>query len=168
VTSDFSYRASRCAGEGWVLVGDAFGFLDPMYSSGVYFALKSGELAADAINEAFEAGDFSAQRLSRWGDSLSYGMTMVRKLVYAFYTKEFSFGRFVKTYPQYKNTIIDLLVGDVFRPEVAEVFEPMKAMAPIPDAIPLEKPGAADDKGTRRQGDKVTNEDAVDAAGARA
>ena len=67
-------------------------------------------------------------------------MTMIRKLVYAFYTKEFSFGRFVKTYPQYKNTIIDLLVGDVFRPEVGEVFEPMKAMAPIPEAIPLETP----------------------------
>jgi len=140
VTSDFSYRASRCAGEGWVLVGDAFGFLDPMYSSGVFLALKSGELAADAISEAFETQDFSATRLGKWGETVSHGMTMIRKLVYAFYTKEFSFGRFVKTYPQYKNTIIDLLVGDVFRPEVGEVFEPMKAMAPIPEAIPLDAP----------------------------
>ena len=140
VVSDFSYRASRCAGEGWVLVGDAFGFLDPMYSSGVYLALKSGELAADAINEAFEKKDFSAAQLSKWGDTLSYGMTMVRKLVYAFYTKEFSFGRFVKAYPQHKNHIIDLLVGDIFRPEVEEVFEPMSTMAPIPETIPLEKP----------------------------
>jgi hypothetical protein len=87
-------------------------------------------------------------------------MTMVRKLVYAFYTKEFSFGRFVKTYPQYKNTIIDLLVGDVFRPEVEAVFKPMSAMAPIPETIPLEKPGRGEgrpegrDKGTGGQGDK--------------
>ena len=164
VLSDFSYRATRCAGEGWVLVGDAFGFLDPMYSSGVYLALKSGELAADAINEAFEKNDFSAARLSRWGDEFTHGMTMVRKLVYAFYTKEFSFGRFVKAYPQHKNHIIDLLVGDVFRPEVGEVFEPMKTMAPIPEAIPLEKPGGADDKVTRRQGDNVTKGSRVDAA----
>src|SRR5437867_2082564 len=140
VLSDFSYRATRCAGEGWVLVGDAFGFLDPMYSSGVYLALKSGELAADAINEAFDNNDFSAARLSKWGDTLSRGMTMIRKLVYAFYTKEFSFGRFVKNYPEHKNTIIDLLVGDVFRPEVEEVFKPMSTMAPIPESIPLEKP----------------------------
>ncbi len=36
VTKDFSYRANRLAGDGWVLVGDAFGFLDPIYSSGVF------------------------------------------------------------------------------------------------------------------------------------
>ena len=39
-----------------MLVGDAFCFLDPMYSSGVYLALKSGEMAADAIAEAFAKG----------------------------------------------------------------------------------------------------------------
>ncbi len=51
VLSDFSWRSTRCAGDGWVLVGDAFGFLDPVYSSGVFLALKSGEMAADAIIE---------------------------------------------------------------------------------------------------------------------
>ena len=50
-TKDYSYRATRVAGNGWVMVGDAFGFLDPLYSSGVLLALKSGELAADAIVE---------------------------------------------------------------------------------------------------------------------
>src|SRR5688572_5901289 len=49
-TRDFSYRSSRIAGDGWVLVGDAFGFLDPIYSSGVLLALKSGELAADSVD----------------------------------------------------------------------------------------------------------------------
>ena len=50
-TKDYSYRSTKAAGPGWVLVGDAFGFLDPLYSSGVLLALKSGQLAADAINE---------------------------------------------------------------------------------------------------------------------
>ena len=50
-TRDYSYRAKEVAGNGWVLVGDAFGFLDPLYSSGVLLALKSGEMAADAIAE---------------------------------------------------------------------------------------------------------------------
>ncbi len=49
VTKDYSYRSKQVAGDGWVLVGDAFGFLDPLYSSGVLLALKSGQLAADAI-----------------------------------------------------------------------------------------------------------------------
>src|SRR5687768_11653204 len=44
-TKDYSYRTTRASGDGWVLVGDAWGFLDPLYSSGVLLALKSGELA---------------------------------------------------------------------------------------------------------------------------
>ena len=55
-TKDYSYRSTQAAGDGWVLVGDAFGFLDPLYSSGVLLALKSGELAADAIVEGLEEG----------------------------------------------------------------------------------------------------------------
>lgn len=48
---EYSYRSREVAGDGWVLVGDAFGFLDPLYSSGVLLALKSAACAADAINE---------------------------------------------------------------------------------------------------------------------
>ena len=57
-TKDFSYRASRIAGNNWVLVGDAFGFLDPVYSTGLFLALKSGEMAADVIIEAFKKKRF--------------------------------------------------------------------------------------------------------------
>jgi flavin-dependent dehydrogenase len=48
---EYSYRTKKAAGDGWVLVGDAFGFLDPLYSSGVLLALTSGQMAADAISE---------------------------------------------------------------------------------------------------------------------
>ena len=140
--SDFSYRATRCAGDGWVLIGDAFGFLDPMYSSGIFLALKSGELAADTIDAAIRKGDTSAAELSRWGDDFTDGMSVVRKLVYAFYTPTFSFGRFVKAYPHHKDDITAILVGELFKPGVEDVFNPMSTMAPIPESIPLEKPPA--------------------------
>lgn len=52
------------AGEGWVLVGDAFGFIDPIYSSGVYFALTMGDRAADAVIAAFEKKDFSGLKFA--------------------------------------------------------------------------------------------------------
>jgi flavin-dependent dehydrogenase len=143
VLSDFSWRASRCAGDGWVLVGDAFGFLDPMYSSGVFLAFKSAEMAADAINEAFEKNDFSAAQLGKWGAPLSEGMQAIRKLVYCYYTKGFSFGRFIRDNPHFKRNITELLVGDVFRPEVNDVFGTLKQSVPIPDSIPLENPPAA-------------------------
>ena len=74
VTKDFSYRSERLAGDGWILVGDAFGFLDPIYSSGIFLALKSGEMAADAICEGLEKGDVSAAQLGRFGDEYLRGM----------------------------------------------------------------------------------------------
>ena len=49
LTSEFSWRSRYCAADGLLLAGDAFGFLDPVFSSGVMLALKSGVLAADAI-----------------------------------------------------------------------------------------------------------------------
>src|SRR6185503_2390857 len=47
---DYSYRSKCCAGDGFILIGDAYGFLDPIYSSGVLLALKMAELAADSIH----------------------------------------------------------------------------------------------------------------------
>jgi flavin-dependent dehydrogenase len=140
VLSDFSYRSTRCAGEGWILIGDAFGFLDPMYSSGVFLALKSAEMAADCVIEAFEKKDFSAAQLSKWGHSLADGMHSIRKLVYAFYTKDFSFGRFVREFPDTKQNLVDLLIGNVFRPGIDDIFDPMSQSVPLPTSIPLDSP----------------------------
>jgi len=138
VCRDFSYRASRIAGDGWLLVGDAFGFLDPVYSSGLMLALRSGEWAADAIHSAFEADDLSGERLGRFGPKLARGMHLLRQLVYAFYDKEFSFGAFMRAHPEYKDHLVRLLIGDVFNDEVAEIFEVMRTWTTLPEAIPLE------------------------------
>jgi flavin-dependent dehydrogenase len=140
VLSDFSWRANRCAGEGWVLVGDAFGFLDPIYSSGVFLALKSGEMAADAIIEGLAKGDLSGAQLGRWGQTLAEGMQAMRKLVYAFYTPGFSFGQFMRKHPDLKRNLVELLIGDVFRPEVNRIFDTMAQEIPLPAPVPLEMP----------------------------
>ncbi len=143
VLSDYSYAAQVCAGDGWVLIGDAFAFLDPIYSSGVFLALRSGELAADAIHEALLADDTSAERLSRWGDAFYAGMQSIRKLVYAFYTRGFSFGQFIRAHPEYKDNITRLLIGDVFEPRVNEVFGPMSHWCRLPEPMRLEPQAAA-------------------------
>ena len=126
-TKDYSYRSRRAAGDGWVLVGDAFGFLDPLYSSGVLLALKSGSLAADTIVEALEKGDTSAAELGKWAPNFCKGMDRMRRLVCEYYNG-FSFGRFVKSYPQLKGHITDLLIGDLFEDKVDDVIEPMDSM----------------------------------------
>jgi flavin-dependent dehydrogenase len=123
-TKDYSYRSSRASGPGWVLVGDAFGFLDPLYSSGVLLALKSGELAADAVVEGLAKGDLSQEQLGKWSTGFEQGMERMRRLVCEFYDG-FSFGRFVRKYPQFKGHLTDLLIGDLFKDSVDEVIEPM-------------------------------------------
>ena len=136
-TKDFSYRASRIAGNNWVLVGDAFGFLDPVYSTGLFLALKSGEMAADVIIEAFQKDDFSESQLGSFGPAFVDGMEAFRKLVYAFYTKEFSFARFLSEYPEHQGGIVDILSGDVFRKDVTHIFPAMAKMCPLPPEMSL-------------------------------
>lgn len=138
-TADFSYRSSRFAGDGWVLIGDAFGFLDPLYSSGVMLALKSGEIGADAVHEALTSGDCSAAALGKNGRVVAEGMQRIRMLVYAYYDPNFRMGRFVREFPQYKNHITRILIGDVFNDEVGEVFNVLKDRIALPEPIALQE-----------------------------
>jgi flavin-dependent dehydrogenase len=134
-TKDYSYRATRVSGPGWVLVGDAWGFLDPLYSSGVLLALKSGELAADAIAEGLAKGDTSAAQLGKWGPGFNQGVDRMRRLVCEYYDG-FSFGRFVKQYPELTGTVTDLLIGDLFTDRVDKVWNPIESLYP-PDKRPI-------------------------------
>jgi len=138
VTSDFSYRANRMAGHGWVLVGDAFGFMDPIYSSGIMLAMKSGEFAADAIHDALQSDDFSASRLGSFADKLVSGMQLLRQLIYAFYDRDFSFGKFIQAYPEHLDHLVRLLTGDVFNDEVVAIFENMGKWVDLPPTIKLQ------------------------------
>ncbi|HEY2827079.1 MAG TPA: NAD(P)/FAD-dependent oxidoreductase [Pirellulales bacterium] len=127
---EYSYRSRSAAGNGWVLCGDAFGFLDPLYSSGVLLALKSASLAADAIAEGLKQGDTSAAQLGRWEADFTRGMDRMRRLVCEFYDG-FSFGQFVRRHPHLKGHLTDLLIGDLWVDgkfeEVFRLMDKMKA-----------------------------------------
>lgn len=126
VAKEFSYTTTRHAGQGWVLIGDAFGFIDPVYSSGVYFALETGVRAADAVVEGFAKGDLSGDQLGNWTEDFKEGMSRVRELVHAFYNHEFSFGKFMRMFPDHRGNLTDLLIGRVFHDEAGRIFEDMR------------------------------------------
>ena len=132
---DYSYRSKHNAGNGFIIIGDAYGFLDPIYSSGVLLALKMAELAADAIHDAFNHDDFSATRLGQYQAKLDRGIESMRKLVYAFYNDGFSFAGFLRKYPEERVHIINLLIGDVFKEGVDSVYGPMSEFAEIPPPL---------------------------------
>ncbi len=140
ITSEFSWRSRYCAADGLLLAGDAFGFLDPVFSSGVMLALKSGMLAADSIKAAYDAQDFSAVRFTEYSRSMREGLENMRKLVYAFYDPNFSFRKLSDKYPEATGDITDCLSGDVNKDfsslytaaaEIVEVPEPLPYGAPL-------------------------------------
>lgn len=118
---EYSYRAKQAAGDGWVLVGDAFGFLDPLYSSGVLLALTSGSMAADAVTDGLAKGDTSERQLRRWEHEYVKGMDRMRRLVCEFYDG-LNFGRLVRRNPDKKGLITDVLIGNLFKDEVDELW----------------------------------------------
>jgi flavin-dependent dehydrogenase len=131
-TRDYSYRCEKVAGDGWVMIGDAFGFLDPLYSSGVLLALKSGQLAADAILEGLASGDTSEAQLGKWGPMFNQGIDRMRRLVCEYYNG-FSFGNFMRKHPEMRGVVTDLLIGDLFTDKVDVVWPAMEQMYPDQD-----------------------------------
>jgi flavin-dependent dehydrogenase len=154
-TKDYSYRSTQVAGDGWVLVGDAFGFLDPLYSSGVLLALKSGELAADAVCDGLASGNTSAAQLGKWGPGFNEGVDRMRRLVCEYYDG-FSFGNMIRQYPETRGTLTDLLIGDLFHDGVDTVWAPLESLyGPDKQPIPSWNAGVPADEVPDKANDLV-------------
>ena len=63
-----------------------------------------------------------ALRSTKWSHEFKHGSELIRKLVHAFYTDEFSFGQFMKSHPEHQGRLTDLLIGRVFDGDVAKIF----------------------------------------------
>ncbi len=105
VTGDYSYRARTFADRRLLLVGDAAGFLDPMFSTGVYVALFSARLAAREVLAAHGAGGggdggkgLSAWQQRRYTRRLGANLALFEQLVLAFYDNS-SFSVFMERTP---------------------------------------------------------------------
>jgi flavin-dependent dehydrogenase len=139
VTGEYTHHSRHCYAEGLLLVGDAFCFLDPVFSSGVMLALKSGVMAADAVHEAIVTRDFSPARFAEYGRVLRHGIENMRKLVYAFYEPDFSFRALTDKYPELAGDVTDCLSGDVNK-DFTKLFTAISEFAEVPDALPYGHP----------------------------
>src|SRR4051812_29446600 len=139
ITGEYSYHSKHCASEGLLLAGDAYCFLDPVFSSGLMLALKSGIMAADEVHEATVAKDFSPARFEKYGASLRLGIENMRKLVYAFYDQNFSFRKLTDRYPDLAGDVTDCLSGDVNK-DFTRLFNAVGEFASVPDPLPYGAP----------------------------
>lgn len=145
LTAEYTFRSQYSAAEGLVLVGDAYGFLDPVFSSGLMLALKSGVAAADAVEAALQAGDFRAERFSEYSRSMHEGIENMRKLIYAFYDPKVSFRTVTDASPDLAGDLTDCLSGDVNKDfsrlfaafsEITRIPEPLNQGFPLPSDTP--------------------------------
>jgi flavin-dependent dehydrogenase len=89
VEADFSYRSTRLHGDRWLLAGDAAGFIDPIFSSGVFLAVFSGERAADSLNEVLDHPRRAKRLFTHYERAVNRAMDVYLRFVNAWYTKEF-------------------------------------------------------------------------------
>jgi flavin-dependent dehydrogenase len=89
VEADFSYRSTCLYGDRWLLTGDAAGFIDPIFSSGVFLAVFSGEKCADVLNEVLDCPSKAKRSFARYERSVNRAMDVYLRFVNAWYTKEF-------------------------------------------------------------------------------
>ena len=141
VTNEFSYHSRHCGCEGLLLLGDAFCFLDPVFSSGLMLALKSGVMAADAVHAAIEANDFSPAQFEDYAATLREGIENMRKLVYVFYHPNFTFRDLIEKHPDLAGDITDCLSGDVNK-DFSRLWTAVEELAPIPEKLPYGMPKA--------------------------
>jgi len=120
---DYSYRARRDGGVGWLLVGDSLGFIDPIYSTGLLLSLHSAELAADAVAAALgNRPDVDRPDFTGFSGAYNEAFDQLLWLVRAFYTEDFKFGQMAQV-PSQRQGLVDLLTGIVGTPEADEVSE---------------------------------------------
>ena len=141
ITNEFSYHSRHCGCEGLLLLGDAFCFLDPVFSSGLMLALKSGVMAADAVHAAIEANDFSPAQFEDYAATLREGIENMRKLVYVFYHPNFTFRDLIEKHPDLAGDITDCLSGDVNK-DFSRLWTAVEELAPIPEKLPYGMPKA--------------------------
>jgi flavin-dependent dehydrogenase len=138
-TGEYSFRAKFCADEGLVLAGDAYAFLDPVFSSGVLFALKSGILAAETIHSGLVENDLSPKRFTAYGQMMIQAIENMRNLVYAFYDENFSFRELTNKYDFAAGDVTDCLSGDVNK-DFTRLYTAVAEFAKLPEPLPYGLP----------------------------
>jgi flavin-dependent dehydrogenase len=116
--ADYSYRVGETVGHGWLMVGDAGGFIDPLFSSGAHIAIRTAYSAADRIHDALSAGDVSAARFAEWVAEGELGAATFTDAVHAFYAGGLLRYLFAeKKHTFLRRSVTSLLSGDVYSPD---------------------------------------------------
>ncbi len=122
---DYSYSMDKFVGDGFLLIGDAARFVDPIFSSGVSVALYSAKFASEVICQAFEANDFSVKSFTPYETRLRKGVQIWYEFIRLYYKMLPLFTHFIRT-EEYRRDVLRLLQGEVFDRDEVPVLDKMK------------------------------------------
>lgn len=139
---DYSYCMDRFCGDGWLLIGDAARFVDPIFSSGVSVALTSAKFASEKIVEAFRTSDFSHAHFESYERKLRSGVEVWYEFIRLYYKLLPSFTYFIQS-KAHRLQVLELLQGEVYERQEVPVLDAMrrfiKEIEEAPDTNLLKK-----------------------------
>ncbi|HUF37794.1 MAG TPA: NAD(P)/FAD-dependent oxidoreductase [Anaerolineales bacterium] len=124
---DYSYAMSRITGDGYVLIGDAARFVDPIFSTGVSIAMNCARFVSRDIIAAIQADDFRAERFDRYKETLRRGVRNWYEFISLYYRLNILFTAFIN-HPDYRTDVLKLLQGDVYDEDEPPVLTKMRQL----------------------------------------
>ena len=121
---DYSYILDKFCGNGFLMVGDAARFVDPIFSSGVSVAMHSARFASQTIQAAMESGDFSEAAFKPYENTLRSGVDIWYEFIRLYYKLLPLFTLFIQS--EYRVEVLRLLQGEVFNREDVRVLNVMR------------------------------------------
>jgi FADH2 O2-dependent halogenase len=122
---NYSYEVERLCGDGWLILGDAARFVDPVFSSGVFVAMQSAQLASVPILEGAEAGGFGRERLMPYEERMKAGAAILDEFIRLYYKLLPVFTHFVQS-NDHRLGVLRLLQGEIYNRHEAPVLAEMR------------------------------------------
>ncbi len=133
--ADYSYAMREFCGNGWMLVGDAARFVDPIFSSGVSIACESARSASGYIVEALRTGDVSREALVPYEVRMKAGVGIWYEFIRLYYKLMHLFTYFIDK-PEHRLQVLQLLQGEVYDRAQAPVLDAMREMIRVAEETP--------------------------------
>lgn len=124
---NYSYSLDRVCGDGWLAIGDAARFLDPVFSSGLSVAMHSARFAAERIEVALDSGDTGRDVFFPYEDMMLSGAAVWDDFIRLFYRLLPSFIHLVES-PEHRTAVMRMIQGDVYDPSDTGWLDEMRAM----------------------------------------
>lgn len=122
---DYSYCMDKFVGDGYMMIGDAARFVDPIFSSGVSIALYGAKYAAAQIHQAFATGDFSAATFWPYEDRSRKGVGIWYEFIRLYYKLLPLFTHFIQS-KEHRLQVLQLLQGEVYDRNEVPVLQAMR------------------------------------------